>query len=120
MGHARSPGERFVYAKLQVTACPSICLYPRTLPPDDPDKLAWACQQLNRAEQSGRVIKLLEGRLRGGEDLDLDELLELKTAYEIAGRERDALRAGLQDPVPRDPVTTWPLRDFPGGGGGFF
>jgi hypothetical protein len=84
------------------------------------DKLAWACQQLNRARQSGRVIKLLEGRLRRGEDLELDELQELERAYVSAGRERDALRAGLQDPVPRDPVTIWPPSGVPGGSGGFF
>ncbi len=84
------------------------------------DKLAWGCQQLNRAEQSGRVIKLLEGRLRGGEDVELGALQELKRAYASAGRERDALRAGLQDPVPRDPVTIWPPSGAPGAGGGFF
>jgi len=85
-------------------------------------KLAWACQQLNGAGQSGRVINLLERRLRGGADLQWHELVELETAYVSAGREQDSLRAGRQDPEPTDSATRrfWPPGGFSDGGGGMF
>jgi hypothetical protein len=70
------------------------------------NKLAWASRQLNRAEQSDRVIELLELRLRRGKHVGWDVRSELRTAYLAQDRQQDALRTGKQDDPGDGPKNT--------------
>jgi hypothetical protein len=62
---------------------------------------AWACWLWNTANQPGRTIGLLEGKLRRRGALDEFELSALETAYLGANRPIDAKRAATATPAPQ-------------------
>jgi len=72
------------------------------------ERNAWACWLWNTANQPGRTIGRLEGKLRRGGTLDEFELSTLETAYREANRPIDAQRAAttIPSPPPRNPSRT--------------
>jgi hypothetical protein len=65
------------------------------------DQYDWACRAWNAADQPGRVIGLLEARLRRGHALGQSELAELAAAYRRVHRPVDAERAVTTPPAPQ-------------------
>jgi hypothetical protein len=100
------PGDRYAIMlrqaelELRPTAAADLCWQVGEAGLLPPEKLLWACHQMNQAKQAERVVMLLERRLRSGVDLPPKVLAELQAAYLAEQRTRDARRACEQDPPP--------------------
>ncbi|MEI8384294.1 MAG: hypothetical protein WCJ09_29575 [Planctomycetota bacterium] len=87
------------------------------------DQFFWALQKLENGNRPADVVKVIETRIKRGEQLEPGVALILREAYSRLGRDDDAQRAGTHQfrnvsptPVRNDPPRNDPPRNPQGGG----
>ena len=100
-------------------ACDLICEVEmrQTIPRD---QLLWALQKLTNGNRPADVVRIVETRIKHGEQLNTDVALILSQAYSSLGRDHDAERAGTHQFRSVVPPVPNKQRPAPAAGGGQF